>query len=137
MHYLYKIFTLGLFVFTINLSAQTQSDYTLSSNQVSVFEKNQSLTSTLVKTENTLKWVQNIDGTNNTIEYTITNVTGSWDATTSQGQLTYSLSKSGFTNVTFSLTGTESEGLGATLSIQEGNNPALQYTFNITNITYP
>jgi len=137
MYYLYKIITLSLFLFTINLSAQTQSNYTLESNQVSVFEKSKPLTSTILKTGNILKWEQHVDNTSNTIEYTITNITGNWNANTSQGQLTYSLSKSGFTSVIFTLKGTESGALEATLSVQEGDNPALQYTFNITNISYP
>jgi len=137
MHYLYKIITLGLFLFTVQLSAQTKSDYTLKSNQVNVFEKTESLPSTLIKTGSTLKWVQDIKGANNVIEYTINHITGDWNAKTSQGNVTYTLNKAGFTTVTFNLTGTERGGLVATLSIQEGENPALKYTFNITNITYP
>ncbi|MFK5855153.1 MAG: hypothetical protein QM503_03405 [Bacteroidota bacterium] len=137
MHYLYKIMALSLFLFTIHLSAQTQSDYTLESNQVSVFEKSESLTSTLTKTGNTLKWVQNINGTSNTIAYAIDQITGNWDANTSQGSLTYTLIKEGFTTITFNLTGAESGALEATLSVQVGDTPALQYSFNITNITYP
>ena len=137
MRYLYKIICLSLFLTTIHLSAQTQSNYTLKSNQVSIFEKNKTLTSSLIKVGNTLKWLQKEQGTSHTIEYTITNITGNWDASTSRGHLTYSLSKSGFTTVTFSLIGTENDGIEAILSVQEGENPALAYTFNITNITYP
>lgn len=137
MNYIFKIVTLSLLLFTIHLSAQTQSDYTLESDQVSVFETSKTLTSKLIKAGNTLQWVQHTNDTPHTITYTIAAVTGNWDANTSQGALSYTLNKSGFTAVSFNLTGTVNEGLEATLSLQEGDQPALVYTFNITNITYP
>ncbi len=136
MQYLYKMTSFCLFLFTIQLSSQTQDDYTLKSNQVSVFEKSKSLMSTIIKTGNILKWEQNIQGTSNIIEYTINHVAGHWDANTSKGNLTYNLIKEGFTKVTFNLKRTVDGNFKATLSVQEGDTSALQYTFNITNISY-
>ncbi len=137
MNSIYKIYMLSLFLFTMQLSAQTQSDFILDSDQVTVFEKSKTLTSKLIKTGNTFNWEQTIEGTPYTISYAINQITGQWDANTSQGSLTYTLHKAGFTAVSFNLTGAENEALEATLSIQEGNQPPLVYTFNITNITYP
>ncbi len=137
MNTLIKIIVIGLFFQTSLALAQSDINYTLSSNQVSVFEKSESLTSTLIKTGNTLKWVQNIDDTSHTLEYSINQITGNWDINESQGSLIYTLNKEGFTAITFYLTGTENGDIEVILSIQEGDTPALQYTFNITNITYP
>ncbi len=137
MSYLYKIITLSLFIFTIQLSAQTpQCDYTLSSNKLSVLEKTQAFNSTLIKVGNTLKWVQSVKGTNHTIIYPITKITGDWNMNSSLGNLSYTLYKEGF-KTSFNLTRMEGGVLRAVMRIKQGQSPALEYIFNITNITYP
>ena len=136
MNFLYKVFALCLFLSTVYTSAQTQSDYTLQSNQVKVFEKSAPLNSTLLKSGNTLEWTQNINGVNTTITYTIQQITGNWNANNSKGDLTYTLYREGFSSVTFNLKGSNSGSLQAVLSVKQGDNPALQYIFNPTNITY-
>ncbi|WP_034045126.1 hypothetical protein [Wocania ichthyoenteri] len=137
MSYLYKIITLSLFIYTIQLSAQTpQFDYTLTSDKLSVLEKTQLFSSTLIKVGNTLKWVQHVKGTNNTITYPITKIAGGWNMNSSTGNLSYTLYKEGF-KTSFNLTRMEGGVLKAVMSIKQGQSPELLYTFNITNITYP
>ncbi len=137
MSYLYKILTIAVLLASLSASGQLQSEYTLDSDQITVFETSKTLSSKLIKTGDTLNWEQQEASSTNTISYAITGITGHWDAGTSLGELSYTLNKEGFTAVSFTLSGTENNGLQATLSIQEGDQPALVYTFNITNITYP
>lgn len=137
MSYLNKILTIGALLFALCISAQNEIGYTVQSDQVSVLGTSKALPSTITKEGNALKWEQQVNGTSNTIVYQITNSSGEWDATNALGQLSCTLNKEGFTEASFTLTGTEGEGLKATLSVREGEQPALVYTFNITNITYP
>lgn len=122
MSYIYKIIILSLFLFTIQLSAQPpQLDYTLTSDKLSVLEKTQPFNSTLIKTGNTLQWIQRVKGTNHRITYPITKITGDWNIGSSTGNLSYTLYKEEF-KISFNLTRMESGVLNAVMLIKQGQS---------------
>lgn len=135
MQRLYKIIMPVLFLFIGPLSAQTGINYSITSDQIIIFGQNISMASTIEKTDTTLNWVQNTDDNSNTISYTIDDTSGTWDKATSQGTLTQLLSKTGFT-ASFKLVGTN-DGISATLTVKQEDSEAIEYTFNVSNITYP
>ena len=137
MAYLYKMTTIALFLFALNGLSQTQIDYVLESDLFSIQETENTFSSKIIKEGDTLKWEQHINGATNVVEYHITGVSGNWDTNASQGNLSYSLSKAGFSSASFALSGPVQGGLEATLTLKSGEQPSLTITFNITNITYP
>lgn len=131
---LYSILLL-VFCLPVRSYAQATTNYTISSNQVTISEETVAITSTLTKTANSIIWTQSANGTNSNTEFTINQTTGSWDTTTSQGSLTHTFTKTGYTS-SLTLTGTQNN-LSARLSIQKDGAQIQHYNFNITEITYP
>ncbi len=135
MQNILKIMILGLCLQTLTSFAQTNANYILTSNRVSLSGSNTAINSTLTKTGNSLTWTQHVNGQNNTTAFTIDSTAGYWDITNSQGALTHILNKKDYT-LSFRLTGTNA-GLTALLSIHKnGETDTQNYSFTITGITY-
>ena len=114
---------------TSSLSAQV-SDYTLTSSSITIENENIAIGSTLSKTGNDLRWIQQSSETVNITDFQITGTSGDWSQSTSMGMVTYTIAMDGDDLGTFVLEGTTA-GVTVILTLDQQ-----QYSFSINTITY-
>lgn len=116
MKTLYNIIVALVFTFSMALSAQnTIADFTISSTSTDGLN----ITSTFVKSGNTLSWTQQ-NGDNSLVNtFTIDSIQGNWDETDNIGNLSINLSLNGY-QVILTLNG-DSNGRSATLELINDN----------------
>lgn len=114
---------------TSSLSAQV-SDYTLTSSSITIENENIAIGSTLSKTGNDLRWIQQSSETVNITDFQITGTSGDWNQSTSMGMVTYTIAMDGDDLGTFVLEGTTA-GVTVILTLDQQ-----QYSFSINTITY-
>ncbi|GFZ94812.1 hypothetical protein GCM10011531_28190 [Aquaticitalea lipolytica] len=130
MRILLKIIPILVFILsTCSLSAQV-SDYTLTSSSVTIGNENIAIGSTLSKTGNDLRWIQQSSETVNITDFQITGTSGDWNQSTSMGMVTYNIAMDGDDLGTFVLEGTTA-GVTVILTLDQQ-----QHSFSINTITY-
>lgn len=136
MKSIFKGITVILVVFSFSqLHSQTETlNFTINSETVQVSGQDISISSTLTKNENTLVWTQSNNENSDTTTFTIINITGNWDQSTSLGTVTYTLDIEGSQNE-LTLIGQES-GTTATLTFMMTETQEGKYIFNIDTISY-
>ena len=135
MKIIYQTALLALFFFTgLQGAFSQQQNWTVESPLVSINGNDVELVSVLAKQGDSLTWEQHGYNTDNSNTFAVTSATGSWDAQSQTGALSYGLSIDGGT-ATLVLTGTE-EGISATLTIEDAVNGNVDtYTFLVDSTT--
>ena len=134
-HILKHIVALLIVFSSTNLIAQNSSiDYTISFDKVTINMQDISVSSTIIKNNNTLVWNQSNNGAFDSSTYTITNNTENWNQSTSTGTLSYTMTYEGH-QVDLIILG-EASGMSATLTFKESDTEQDIYTFKINNISY-
>ncbi len=108
--------------------------YTILSENVTFVDQEMELSSTITKTGDSLVWTQIKSGFSETSYFTITNSSGGWDQSTSQGLATYNMVTEGY-QCEFILSGQEND-LSATLIYRLNGNEEERYVFDINAIIY-
>ena len=120
-----------------NGNAQSgEINFTLQSEYTTVSGQNFTTHSSLFKTDNTLEWVQTKNGFSETLSFTITGTSGSWDKNTSQGNITYSMAISGNQQCNITMTRAQDMPLYITLNFIINGEVDEQYAFGDNTISY-
>ncbi|MDG5490640.1 hypothetical protein [Psychroserpens sp. SPM9] len=121
---------------TNTLNAQQLADFNLVTTKTFSDDYDLAITSTFEKEASTLTWIQESELTNNlqTIVFSVDNVSGTWNETTSTGILVFDLSIQN-TSYTFTLTGTSS-GIMAEIDLSVSSPNENEYSFEDCTINY-
>jgi hypothetical protein len=128
------IIVILIFSFSSIKGQSNISDFTLTSNNVSSEGQNIELSTTMTKTENTIVWTQLKNGVSDSSNFTITDLIGYWDESSSIGELIFSL-VSEQNDCVLILTG-QSDDLSATLIYLLDGVEDDRYLFDINSISY-
>ncbi|MCL6293890.1 hypothetical protein [Jejuia spongiicola] len=136
MNHIYKIISFLLIVLSsTSLIAQNSTiDYTITFDKVKIEGQDISVSSTIIKNNNTIVWNQSNNGAFDSSTYTITNTTENWDHSTSTGSISYTMTYEGH-QVDLTILG-EASGMSAILTFKESDTEQDIYTFKINNISY-
>lgn len=118
------------------LNAQELSDFNLTTTNTLSGDYDLAIESTFVKTTSTLTWTQQSNLTNSlqTIVFTVNNVTGTWNESTSTGELIFDISIDDL-SCQFILTGTSS-GIVAEIDLSISSSDENEYLFKACTINY-
>ena len=131
MKLLYTTLTGLLFVlFSVN---STSSTFTLNCSNATVDNVSSNVFSIIDIQENAIVWTQQTT-TATAMSFDISSSTGSWDESTSTGQMNYTLTQDGY-QADFSVTGTSS-GITAAFVFHITDSQQETYSFTVNSITY-
>ena len=137
MKTIYKYYVLALCFFMGSITAFAQGDnleWDAKSYLVSIDNYDVEIESNLGKQGSTFTWEQVSNLSSRTQQYTVTSVTGNWDAQQNLGNLSYTLSSED-DGATLSVVGT-TEGITMEFTILDGNgSPFKSYVFTIDTFT--
>lgn len=136
MKYIFKSVILLLLVFSNSqLNAQNNTiDFTLSSENVTISDQGFTVSSLITKTENLLTWTQTKNGFSETLSFTVTESSGNWDESTSQGTIIYTMTFEDY-QCDLSLS-SQGSSLSAILTFSKNGVEEERYTFDVNAITY-
>lgn len=116
------------------ISAQSDMNFTLTSESLIFSGQQITIFSTLTKSGDTLTWVQNNTGTPVALSFNITESSGGWDQGTSMGTMDYTIVLEGEIGY-INLTG-DTNGFALVMTLKGFDNADKQYIFNIDSISY-
>lgn len=129
----------GLFLLTLSTSSSfsqstTISDFSIESPDFKIDDESMEIASVLSKSGSILIWTQNYGSNSSSIEFTIENVSGSWDTSSSTGNISMILSLNGATGLlVLSGTGTV---ISAQMQTTGLNNATEELDFEVSGIVY-
>lgn len=129
----------GLFLLTLSTSSSfsqstTISDFSIESPDFKIEDESMEIASVLSKSGSILIWTQNYGSNSSSIEFTIDNVSGSWDTSSSTGNISMILSLNGATGLlVLSGTGTV---ISAQMQTTGLNNTTEELDFEVSGIVY-
>lgn len=134
------LFLLLFFQFGI-LASQNNINYTITSDEVSLFGESQQINSTIKKKGDLLIWIQEKNGKIKEINFRIQKTKGAWDSINSEGSVTYSLKNKDYNGykVLFNLKSIPDGTVAYFFIRRNGNNKKRKedlYTFTISEIIY-
>ena len=129
--YIICISLLGFF----SVNAQTNPDFTITSNDISSEGTELSIFCTITKTGNTLIWNQESNGNSDQTFFNIESVSGSWDIQNNTGDLIYNASVNGY-QIIFSLSGDSASGLSASIEMIFPNEENEILNLSVNQLSY-
>lgn len=137
MKTIYKIYVLVLCFFigtAVSLAQNTNLEWTAKSYLVSVNTADVEIESHLSKQSSTFTWEQISNLSSQTRHYTVTSVTGNWDAQQSLGTISYMLTSED-DDASLTVLGTTEEITMQFIIRDENGNPFKTYVFVIDTFT--
>lgn len=137
MKTIYKIYVLVLCFFigtAVSLAQNTNLEWTAKSYLVSVNTSDVEIESNLSKQSSTFTWEQISNLSSQTRHYTVTSVTGNWDAQQSLGTINYMLTSED-DDASLTVLGTTEEITMQFIIRDENGNPFKTYVFTIDTFT--
>lgn len=128
-----------IFFFTMlcffNTSAQIENlDFVLTSNQVEISGVEENISSSITKSQNTITWIQQNNGIQDTSIFDITAITGVWNSVENIGTVHYELDYDGYRGLMI-IKSTDT-GIIAHITIYINDTTHSTYSFNTNSISY-
>ena len=117
-----------------NIAQNNMSDFTIQSSDFSLDGESTGVISTISKTDNTITWIQNNNENNLITVFTILDTSGSWNNTTSSGEIILTIQTAGVTSTLF-ISG-DHNGISLEMETTEQNNASEVLSFEVTSIVY-